>query len=138
MKTNVPVSSIMTENTVQLNLTDALCKAEKLFKKHQIRHLPVVEGGKVVGIFSTTDLEKISTAELNESEQLQTLVYNEYTLEQVMSKCVVTLPKFAPIQEAAALLATNQYRVIPIVYEEKLVGIVTTTDVINYFLTFYK
>lgn len=138
MKTNVPISAIMTQNTIQLNLTDSLSKAEELFKKHQIRHLPVVNCGQVVGIFSTTDLEKISETEITETQELQSTIYDQYTLEQVMSKNVVTLPKYTPIKEAVELLANNHYRAIPVVYEDKLVGMLTTTDIMKYFLSFYN
>lgn len=45
MKQRVPVSQIMTKELVTLNPTQTLYDAEKLFKTHNIRHIPVVEGG---------------------------------------------------------------------------------------------
>ncbi len=138
MKTNVPVSSIMTKNIIQLNLSDSLGKAEQLFKKHHIRHLPVVNGGKVVGIFSYTDLQQISSTEITDKEQLITIVYNRFTLEQVMTKEVITIPSFTPIREAAALFIKNDFRAVPVVYKDKLVGMLAVTDIITYFLSFYE
>lgn len=59
MKQRVPISQIMTTELILLNLTDDLYKAEKLFKKHKIRHLPVVSGKKIVGILSYTDYSEL-------------------------------------------------------------------------------
>ena len=63
MKQKVPVSTIMTKNVVKLNLSDDLTKAEMLFKKHHIRHIPVVYSNKIVGMLSYTDLLRISFAD---------------------------------------------------------------------------
>lgn len=56
MKQRESVQHIMTSNPVVLNLNDGLSKAEKLFKEHCVRHLPVVSGAKITGILSMTDL----------------------------------------------------------------------------------
>jgi CBS domain-containing membrane protein len=53
----------MTKNVVKLNLADDLTKAESLFKKHHIRHIPVVNGNKIIGMLSYTDLLRISFAD---------------------------------------------------------------------------
>lgn len=60
MKKHVSVTSIMTTNVVKINVTDDLTKAEQLFKKHHIRHIPVVSGNSIVGMLSYTDLLRIS------------------------------------------------------------------------------
>ena len=61
MKSNVPVSKIMSKHLVKLHLNDDLTKAESLFKHHKIRHIPVVNGNKILGILSYTDLLRISS-----------------------------------------------------------------------------
>ncbi len=63
MKKNVPVSTIMTSNIIKLNLTGDLTKAESLFRKHNIRHIPVVSGNHIVGMLSYTDLLRIAFAD---------------------------------------------------------------------------
>ncbi len=60
MKKREPVSHIMTPDPYVLNLNDGLSHAEILFKKHTVRHLPVVSGDEIVGILSRTDLARIS------------------------------------------------------------------------------
>ena len=53
MKKRMPVSTIMSKDIVTLNYRDDLVTAEKLFKKHQIRHIPVVNGEVIIGILNT-------------------------------------------------------------------------------------
>ena len=52
MKQRVPVSQIMSKELITLTPTQSLYDAERLFKKHNIRHIPVVEGDKIIGIVS--------------------------------------------------------------------------------------
>ncbi len=88
MKSNVPVSKIMSRHLVKLHLNDDLTKAESLFKHHKIRHIPVVNGNKILGILSYTDLLRISFADAidDDEEVIDTTVYNMFSVEQVMVK----------------------------------------------------
>lgn len=138
MKPIVPVSNIMTENVVKLNINDSLVKADQLFKKHHIRHIPVVSGSKVVGILSYTDLLKVAVVDYAEDDsEVITTTYNIFSLEQVMTKDVVTVVSYTSIREVAQIFLENDFRALPVLYENKLVGIVTTTDIIKYLLERY-
>ncbi len=139
MKKRTPVSTIMTENVVTLNNSDNLSTAEKLFKKHHIRHIPVVSGEVIIGMLSYTDLLRISFADaVDESEKdIDTLVYNMFTIEQVMAKNVTTVNSKTLIKEVAEILASREFHALPIVDDGILVGIVTTTDLINYLIDQY-
>ena len=125
----------MTENVVTLNKSDNLSTAEKLFKKHHIRHIPVVSGNELKGMLSYTDLLRISFAdEIEEENDIETIVYNMFTIEQVMAKSLITVTSTTTIQEVAEILAKNEFHALPVVDNETLVGIVTTTDLIKYLL----
>ena len=63
MRQIVPVSQIMSKELVTLTPDQSLYEAERLFKKHRIRHIPVVEGDKLIGIVSYSDLLRISFAD---------------------------------------------------------------------------
>ena len=138
MKPIVPVSKIMTRNVIKLNVHDSLTKAEQLFKKHRIRHIPVVSGSKVVGIISYTDLLKVAVADYTDDDlSVVTTMYNMFSLEQVMTKDVVTVLSYTSIKEVAEIFVSNDFRALPVLYEGQLVGIVTTTDIIKYLLKYY-
>ena len=139
MKKRVPITEIMTKNVVTLTTIDELTTAETLFKKHAIRHIPVVEGSKIIGMLSYTDLMRISFADaVDETEsEVDTMVYNMFSIAQVMVKDVATVPVNATVQEVAQFLALKEFHALPVVNENELVGIVTTTDLIKYLLEQY-
>ncbi len=138
MKQHVPVSTIMSKNVVKITLTDNLTKAESLFKKHNIRHIPVVQGNKILGILSYTDLLRISFADaVDDEEGVDVTVYNMFTIEQVMSKNLVKVSPDTTIKETAEILASREFHALPVCEGDLLVGIVTTTDLIKYLIDQY-
>ncbi|MCO5724788.1 CBS domain-containing protein [Robiginitalea marina] len=137
---NIPVSTIMSTQLVVLNTTDGLEKAERLFKKHRIRHIPVIERNKkIVGMLSLTDLLRISFADgaYEDEEDIETVIYDMFTLPQVMAKNVKSVSPKTTIREVAELLAKEEFHALPVVQDGDLVGIVTTTDLIRYLLSQY-
>jgi CBS domain-containing protein len=136
MKKREPISSIMTKNVITLNHSDDLETAERLFKSKKIRHIPVVSGAAIIGMLSYTDLLRISFADSidDDDETIDTTVYNMFTIEQVMAKNLVSIQSSATIKEVAEILAKKEFHALPVVDNDELVGIVTTTDLINYLI----
>ena len=134
MKKSTPISEIMTKDVITLNSTDDLETAERLFKKNKIRHIPVVSGKKVVGMLSLTDLLRISFADDFDEESVETIVYNMFTIEQVMAKNLVSVASSTIIKEVAEILSKQEFHAIPVIDNGELTGIVTTTDLINYLI----
>ena len=136
MKKRTPVSAIMTKEVITLSSTDDLMTAEKIFKKENIRHIPVVSGSEIKGMLSYTDLLRISFADaVDENEtDVDTVVYNMFTIDQVMAKNLVTVNSDTTIKEVAEILAKKEFHALPVVDNNELVGIVTTTDLIYYLL----
>lgn len=135
MRQFTPVSDIMTKNIIGLTRSDNLQRAEELFNRYKIKHIPVVSGETVIGMLSYSDLLKISFADVSEDEHnVDSVVYNMFTIEQVMVKDVFTISSDTSIKEAAEILAKQAFHALPVVDEGILVGIVTTTDLLNYFI----
>ncbi|MEZ4853485.1 CBS domain-containing protein [Flavobacterium sp.] len=139
MKQKVPISTIMSTNVIKLNTTDDLTKAESLFKKHKIRHIPVVNGNKIIGMLSYTDLLRISFADATDEddEVVDTTVYNMFSVEQVMAKKLVTISPETTIKETAEILSKKEFHALPVCEGDMIVGIVTTTDLIKYLIDQY-
>lgn len=137
MKKDVPVSEIMTKNILRLSLSDNLSTAESLMKKNHIRHLPVVENERIVGMVSLNDLLRISFADAvdAEGEEVETSVYDMFTIEQVMTKKVICVESKTTVKEAGEIFLTHEFHALPVVDDDNLVGIVTTTDMIRCFLS---
>ena len=138
MKHRVPVSQIMTTNVVTLTTKNNLNDAEKLFKEHKVRHLPVVSGNKLIGILSYSDLLKISFSELSDDEEkVDTTVFNMYTIEQVMAKNPVSVSPDSTIKEVTEILSNQSFHSLPVTEDGVLKGVITTTDLLKYFLEQY-
>ncbi|MBC3757180.1 MULTISPECIES: CBS domain-containing protein [Hyunsoonleella] len=131
-----PVSMIMTENVITLKKNDHLEKAEALFKRHNIRHIPVVDEGVVMGMLSYTDLMRLSFGDMtdNSMDDTDVMIYNVLTINQVMNRKIVSVSSSNSIKEVAEILANREFHALPVVDNNKLVGIVTTTDLIKYLL----
>lgn len=134
MKTT-SIDQLMTRNIIKLNINDQLTKAESLFKAHKIRHLPVVKGDSIVGMLSYNDLLRISFADAtnDDGDTIETTVYDMFTLEQVMSRQVSHVEASDPIEVAANLFINKEFHALPVLNKDRLVGILTTTDMIRYY-----
>lgn len=139
MKKREPIRNIMTPHPIVLFLNDGLEQAEILFKQHKMRHLPVVKGEQIVGIISMTDLARISFVDSYDPNDfsLDTSVYELFSLEQIMVRNPHCIHPDDTVKDAAEHFLAAEYHALPVVENEKLVGIVTTTDLIKYLLEQY-
>lgn len=139
MKQREPISRIMTSQVITLNTSQSLAEAEEIFTKHNIRHIPVVSGTKLMGILSLTDILRISFVESygDEEHSVDTAVYNILSIEQVMVTNPVTVSPTQTIKEVAQILSNKEFHALPVVEDGVLKGIVTTTDLIKYLLAQY-
>lgn len=131
-----PISMIMTQNVITLNRDDNLEKAERLFKDYHIRHIPVVQDNVIIGMLSYSDLLRLSFADVIDTDDntADVMVYNMFTIDQVMKKKIVSVSPSNSIKEVAEILAREEFHALPVVNNNQLIGIVTTTDLINYLL----
>ena len=134
MKHQLPITKIMTKDVITLDCNDNVETAEILFKRNNIRHIPVVKNKSIIGMLSYTDLLRISFADATDEydDDVETVVYNMFTIEQVMAKNVISVQSSATIKEVAKLLGKKEFHALPVIDQDKLMGIVTTTDLINY------
>ena len=140
MKRLEPVSKIMTKKLITLDLKDDLYKAEKLFKENHIRHIPIVKDEHIIGMLSYTDLERISFLDSYDSKEtkIDNAIYNMLSIGQIMVKNPVKINSSVTIKSVVEILAKNEFHALPVVENGILVGIVTTTDILNYLLEQYK
>lgn len=130
------VSKIMTKNVVTVDADDSLIYAERLMRSHHIRHVPVLAGEKLVGMLSLTDLLRISFVDkFGEREaEVDAAIYNMLTVPQVMVGNPVTVNATSSVKDVAQILSHREFHALPVVHDEVLVGIVTTTDLIKFLL----
>ncbi len=136
VKIQLPVSNIMTTKLVTLNVKDGLEKAEHLLKKHKIRHIPVLQNEKIIGMLSLNDILRISFADgaYREEENIASSIYEMFTIRQLMIRNLETVSPDTTIKEVAEILINREYHSLPVVEDGTLKGMVTTTDLIKYLL----
>lgn len=137
MKKRIPISEIMSTDIVTVHEKQSLHEVAQLINEKAIRHVPVVSSNKIVGMLSKTDLDKISFVNTVDGEQLTTLMYDVLTIAQVMTRNVLTIEHKDTVYDAALLLSENEFHALPVMDEDTLVGIVTTTDLIKFLLTLF-
>ena len=139
MKKKESVSQIASTALIVIQIGQKLSEARKLMQVNQIHHVPVVNGTKLVGLLSAVDLASLSLTSFGSDERSNdTLLDNQFSVEEVMSKNVVTIKHTASIREAAEMLAEGHFHSLPLVDNDgNLKGLVTSTDLIRYLLSQY-
>jgi len=107
-----------------------IMEAAELMKREGIRRLPVVHKGKLVGIVTQGDIQEASPSDAT-SLSIWELNYllARITLEEIMTRDVVTISPETPVEEAALLMRERKVGGLPVVEDGKLVGIITESDI---------
>ena len=126
------VESWMSKRVFTTKPESRLIDAFEMMRDHRIRHVPVVEGGKLVGIVSDRDVR--SALPSRNALQGGWASLGEALLEahisQVMSLMPITIAPSASIREAAQVMCRAKIGALPVVDEGKLVGIVSAEDIL--------
>ncbi|MEZ5562860.1 MAG: CBS domain-containing protein [Gammaproteobacteria bacterium] len=139
MKQNEPVSKIMSSNLKTIHTGQKLSEVRRLLTDNPFDHVPVVSGDKLVGILSSADLMRLTfDAGNTDPRSMDAVLDSQFTIEGTMTKDPVTIRGGDTIRAAAELLVKSARHSLPVLTESgKLVGIVTSTDLINYLLEQY-
>jgi len=126
------VRELMTTDVATIGRNDELTIADDIMKMKRLRHLPVLEEGRIVGILTQRDLfhAALSTA-LNFGEKAQKEFLKTVVVKEVMTDEVLTIDADADVKEAARLLIEHRIGCLPVVENGKLVGIVSETDLLR-------
>ncbi|MES2837592.1 MAG: CBS domain-containing protein [Bacteroidota bacterium] len=126
------IATIMTTNVVTVSPSQKLIDVKHIYEKKQFHHhIPVVENGKFVGMISLIDfMIAIKDAGLRDDEK----VYSEKTVKDIMSVHPFSKSSTASIKDVAQELAKGEFHAVVIADDSILKGIVSTADVIRYFV----
>jgi CBS domain-containing protein len=135
MKKREPVSHIMTKDVITVDENDKLSEVAAIFRKKGIRHLPVKKGGKIIGMISRNDINRLTFGALFDNQEgADEAILQMLTIPQIMTADLRTVSSDTPVREVAEIFSTAEYHSLPVVDDGELKGIVTTTDVIKYML----
>ena len=129
------VRDIMTSDVATLELNDELSLADDIMKLGRIRHLPVVDEGRLVGIMSQRDLFKASLASaMGFGEKAKREFMKTVAVKEVMVDEVITTSPEASIEEAGRVMLERKIGCLPVLEEGGLVGLVTETDILRHYV----
>ncbi|MFO0713399.1 MAG: CBS domain-containing protein [Sandaracinus sp.] len=115
------IQKYMTTAPHSIGTEQTLAHAHEVLRSHHIRHLPVLQGGKLVGMLTQRDLALVET--------LKDVDPNSVKVEDAMSGEVYTVSPDAPLDEVVQEMAEKKYGSAVVVSNHKVVGIFTTVDV---------
>jgi acetoin utilization protein AcuB len=130
------VGRIMHTRLVTVAPDTSLRKAKEIIEEKRINHLLVVnKSGNLVGIVSDRDVRQswaspATTLSVHELNYLLT----QLTVEHIMVKKIITISPGTTIERAAYIMQQNRINALPVIESEKLVGIITSTDVMGVLL----
>lgn len=136
----ITVGHIMTTDPITVKANDTMLTVRDIFRHNNIHHIPVVDKGRVVGIVTKSDYLALSNAfplfNKEKREAYNEKLFSTILVDEVMTKQVAKVTPDDPLEVAAGIFKENLFHALPVVDEHsKLVGILTTFDMLNYFFT---
>ena len=124
------VGKRMTRNPMTVSPGDPLSVAAGILREHRFHHLPVVEGGRLVGILSDTDLRNASYAAMPAEGGAP----GERPVREAMRTEVWSVTPDDSVEDALLILTREKFGALPVLSGDRLVGTITRADLLNAFV----
>jgi len=120
----------MKKDLITITKDERMTTARKIMKERNIRHLPVVDGKKLIGLVTNMDIRKAeaSPATSLEIRELHYLL-DKLTVGEIMTRNVITISPDISVEEATTLIHDNKIGCLPVVEDGNLVGMIKENDV---------
>lgn len=123
---DIAIDKVMTSDPATVSPQSSAAEARRLLESNVIHHLPVVEGDRLVGIVSSSDLLKLHLLDDKMA------IFARATVDQIMETNVTVLGKNSTLRDAVEKLSMGNFHALPVVdRKRRLLGIVTSTDLLN-------
>ena len=124
------VSNWMSKNVITVGVDDSMHDAMKRMKEKDIRMLPVLKKGKLVGVVTDRDIKRASASDATTLDVHELLyLVSKIKVGNIMTKDPVTVPQNFTVEETAEVLLKHKISGVPVVDQNgQLVGIITQTD----------
>lgn len=129
------VKDRMTVNPTTISDLATIIEAGEIFRKNNFVRLPVVHDGKLVGIITQDDLLKVSPSQATTLSVWElNYVLSKLLIKDAMTKNPITIGPEVTLEEAALLMREKEIGALPVVEHDKLLGIITESDIFDAFL----
>lgn len=123
----------MVKDPVTLDAEDILDLASDIMNLGRIRHIPILDKGKLVGVLSQRNLfHSALVAALGLAPKESRELLKAIPIRQAMSAPVTTVSPGTSVKEAARIMSEKKIGCLPVTENEKLVGLVTESDILRY------
>ena len=129
------VRNRMTTKVITVTPEQTVPDAQGVLTLYNLKHLPVVDGEKLVGVLSRVDVAKASpsTASTLDAGERNYLLA-KIKVRDIMAKKLITATPNMLLEEAATLMRANRVSFLPVVEGEKLVGVLTESNIFDAFI----
>ena len=126
----------MTKDPLVVSPKTSVEEAIRLMRQNRLRHLPVVKKkNRLVGIVTQTDLLQASPSPATSLSVWEiNFLLAKMQVRDAMTKPVIVVEEECPLEEAALVMAEHKIGCLPVVRDDRLVGIITETDLFNIFV----
>lgn len=131
---NGMVKNWMTSPVITVTRETHLTEARKIINEKQIRALPVVEDGKLLGIVTRRGLLRMDLSFLEDEKLAQNVETDDKKVGDVMTLNIITVSPDALIPKAARIMLENKITALPVVENDQVVGILTNSDLLRFIL----
>jgi acetoin utilization protein AcuB len=129
------VGERMSRPVISVSPDESINDVLAMFRKEHIRRAPVMKEGKLVGIVSERDLLNASPSSATSLSVWEiNYLISKVKVKNVMTRKVITVDKDTPIEEAARIMADKKIGGLPVVTGDKVVGMITETDLFRILL----
>jgi CBS domain-containing protein len=134
MRKNESIVHIMSSTVESIQEGQKLSAVRQLMSDKSIHHVPIVNGKKLTGIVSFTDMMKLSLVTNGVSEHtIDAIIDQQLSIKEVMTDNPVVLKETDNVRQAVEILSVGNFHSLPVVNGSgNLIGIVTSTDLIRY------
>ena len=130
--THIPVRDVMQKSIVTISASETLSTVEDIMTLGQVRHIPVVQAGRLVGVVSHRDLLRASLSNLlDHGDDERRLFLHAVEIARVMSTPPVVVSPDDTVGDAALIMAERKIGCLPVLQREELVGMITETDILH-------
>jgi acetoin utilization protein AcuB len=131
----IRVADWMTETVLAVETFDSIAIARQLMAKHRVNQLPVLDNNNLVGIVTDRDIRDAypTSMMINRAEEIDRFA-DKITVEEVMTHDVFIVRPETALVTAVGLLRRHRIGSLPVIKNQKLVGIITRSDILDYVL----
>jgi len=127
------VREIMMGSPVCLKPEDTLDLANDIISLGRIRHIPIIDEGRLVGILSERDLiGATATYIFGLKQKNKSALLKSFAIKDVMKKRVISVGPDTEIRDAASIMQKKKIGCVPVLTDGAVIGLVTTTDILRY------